>query len=254
MRRVRRIQRRGRLSKRRGFGRLSKRSSSRRGSFMTRSRRPRKRTAFQMKKSPAVHLSKGTTGYVQVGTSRTILATSTSVGSQYSPTWSIIPDNSSLSNVFKYYRLNKIYMEWNFNIDMLVQSSSATASALDVNQRGRIYIIPDPRHIINPSTVTEAELQEMGGDVRKIEVKALLNNSFKFKTNLYSLYPGAILSSGGAVGQNHLFKTKQWFDVNANNVLNTWGHIIHFVGTATFGIEQRIPYVVKQYFSVRGNK
>lgn len=214
-------------------------------------RRQRKRTPFQMKSTRAVHLSKAVRGTIDIGvTARTVLASS-QVLNIYGPDWSLIPDRASLSLIFKYYRLNAMYMQWDWPFNDVSAGKTGT-STLDTVDRGRIYIIPDPKNIIDPNTITENALLEMGSDVRRIEVKNLKNARLKFKTPIHNLYPGALIT-GAIVGLNYNNRSKQWHDVTASNINYFWGHIIHFVD-GTYAAAMKCQYQLKYYFSVRGNK
>lgn len=249
-RRRARYSRKRRTYSRRKYGSVYRRSWKRRAGY----RRPR-RTAYQMKRTKPVHLVKTIKHTSQTtigGSSRTIIASSSSAASNFTPTFANLPDSSSLKQVFKYYRFNSIFMKFVLPVQNVTKDTNTNSNILDTVDQGRIYIIPDPKNIIDPLTITEAAILEMGPDVRRIDLAAMKTRCIKYKTRVYNLYPGPVVT-GAAVGQNVLTRCKQWHDVTADNTWFTWGHIIHFCEAVT-SFYQPMSWELKQYVSLRGNK
>jgi hypothetical protein len=204
-----------------------------------------------VKRTPAVHLVKAKSSILDLG----LLADSVILQSYNAATIGCvrfvdIPDSTSLADVFRFYRLNKLFVKLEFPFqDMTPNSTPLVTDRVD---QGRIYLVLDPRHSINPSTITEAALLEMGADVKRYDVKAC-RGIVKFKVDLYNLMPAYVQAPVGT-GENYLVRKKDWHQTTCNTTIFTWGFISFYSKGLSTIVEQKCELTLKYYFSLKGNK
>lgn len=247
MRRVRRYSNQRRTYSGRKYAKSWRRYSRRKVGY-----RRRRRTPNQMKATRPLHLLKTTkTTYTLNAAQSSVLFQSYTASALGCVKWDIIPDYTSLTAVFKRYRINKIYMQ--INLPYNTNNPAVNPSSADPVQFGRCYIVPDPTHRIDPSTVTENDLLEMGADVKRFDMNGLKTPCIKYKTNVFTLLPGPA-TDGASTGQNYTTATKRWYNTSCNNIVHTWGFIKWFTDNQLISVPLVATCIIKYYFSVVGNR